>query len=138
MHDQADRDEGPPPRHGALAVAGWLAACLLPVAAHALGPGCQLDPTRAGNYTQDMGAQAALAIRANAPDVGQVQSARHCRLRCPFAARTLGVHQRQHEYGAFPGVWGNMAPVLNELRKVGLKLVIQMWLTWEPTGRHHR
>lgn len=43
------------PRHGALAVAGWLAACLLPVAAHALGPGCQLDPTRAGNYTQDMG-----------------------------------------------------------------------------------
>ncbi len=47
------------PRRGALAVAGSLFACLLPVAAHALGPGCQLDPKQAGNYTQDMGTQAA-------------------------------------------------------------------------------
>lgn len=47
------------PRRGALAMAGCLIACLLPVAAHALGPGCQLDPKRTGNYTQDMGTQAA-------------------------------------------------------------------------------
>ena len=60
---------------GALAAA-WLAACLLPLPAHALGPGCQLDPSLAGNYAQDVGISYALGklddrgrmfVRANDP-----------------------------------------------------------------------
>ncbi|WZB67879.1 hypothetical protein WJ971_10795 [Achromobacter xylosoxidans] len=51
---------------GALAAA-WLAACLLPLPAHALGPGCQLDLSLAGNYAQDMGITYALGKLA--PDV---------------------------------------------------------------------
>lgn len=124
-------------RHGPLAVAGWLAACLLPVAAHALGPGCQLDPTRAGNYTQDMGAQAApgqfaptlLTLDKSNPPGTVVYDA-------PLPPVPWVCISGSASMAPFLVSGGNMASVLNELRKVGLKLVIQIngYPAWEPTG----
>ncbi|WP_241137178.1 hypothetical protein [Achromobacter xylosoxidans] len=110
---------------GALAAA-WLAACLLPLPAHALGPGCQLDPKQAGNYTQDMGTQAApgqfaptfLTLDKSNPPGTVVYDA-------PLAARALGVRQQQCEHGAFPGV--------RREHGLGTERVAQDW-----TETHHQ
>ncbi|WP_336234948.1 hypothetical protein [Achromobacter dolens] len=125
------------PGRGALAVAGWLTACLLPLAAHALGPGCQLDPTRAGNYTQDMGAQAApgqfapplLTLDKSNPPGTVVYDA-------PLPPVPWVCVSNSASMAPFLVSGGNMASVLNELRRVGLKLVIQIngYPAWEPTG----
>ncbi|MFY3867849.1 hypothetical protein ACOTF4_17480, partial [Achromobacter xylosoxidans] len=125
------------PRRGALAVAGSLFACLLPVAAHALGPGCQLDPKQAGNYTQDMGTQAApgqfaptlLTLDKSNPPGTVVYDA-------PLPPVPWVCVSNSASTAPFLVSGGNMASVLNELRRAGLKLIIKIngYPDWEPTG----
>lgn len=125
------------PRRGALAVAGSLFACLLPVAAHALGPGCQLDPKRAGNYTQDMGTQAApgqfaptlLTLDKSNPPGTVVYDA-------PLPPVPWVCVSNSASTAPFLVSGGNLTSVLNELRRVGLKLIIKIngYPDWEPTG----
>ncbi|MFY2598221.1 fimbrial protein [Achromobacter xylosoxidans] len=121
---------------GALAAA-WLAACLLPLPAHALGPGCQIDPSRTGNYTQDVGVSYALdrlapdlitLDKSNAPGtVVYDQSLPPVPWVCTAGLAT------QHPF-LTPG--GYMQVVLKELAKTGLKMVllIDNYPPWEPTG----
>lgn len=120
---------------GALAAA-WLAACLLPLPAHALGPGCQVDPSRAGNYAQDLGISYALGKltpdlitldKSNTPGmVVYDQPLPPVPWVCTAALAT------QHPF-LTPG--GHMQVVLKELAKTGLKMVllIDNYPPWEPT-----
>ncbi|WP_241072653.1 fimbrial protein [Achromobacter xylosoxidans] len=122
--------------HGALAAA-WLAACLLPLPAHALGPGCQIDPSRAGNYAQDVGIS--YALDRLAPDLITLDKSNppgtvvfdHVLPPVPWVC-TAGL-ATQHPF-LTPG--GYMQTVLKELAKTGLKMVllIDNYPPWEPTG----
>lgn len=126
------------PRRGALAAAGWLIACLLPLPAHAAGPGCQLDPTRAGNYIEDKGIQAApgqfapalLTLDKSNPPGTVVYDAPLPPVPWVCVSGTPATRTPFLVSGA------NMASVMNELSKAGLKLVIQIngYPDWVPTG----
>ncbi|CUJ27251.1 fimbrial protein [Achromobacter xylosoxidans] len=121
---------------GALAAA-WLAACLLPLPAHALGPGCQVDPSRAGNYEKDAGVS--LALGKLAPDILTLDKSNPPGMvvydqplpPVPWVC-TAGL-ATQHPF-LTPG--GYMQVVLKELAKTGLKMVllIDNYPPWEPTG----
>ncbi|WP_232626081.1 fimbrial protein [Achromobacter deleyi] len=125
------------PRRGALAAAGWIIACLLPLPAHAAGPGCQLDPTRAGNYIEDKGIQAApgqfapalLTLDKSNPPGTVVYDAP-----MPPVPWVCVSNSTTRTPFLVPGA--NLTPVINELRKAGLKLVLQIngYPDWEPTG----
>lgn len=118
---------------GALAAA-WLAACLLPLPALAVGPGCQVSMV--GDYTQDVGPSDAIGElapneitldKSNAP--GTVVFDRPLP---PVPWACIGSLATQHPF-LTPG--GSMQIVLKELQKTGLKLVIKVdnYPPWEPT-----
>lgn len=121
---------------GALAAA-WLAACLLPLPAHALGPGCQLDPSRAGNYAQDTGISYALGKLA--PDILTLDKSNPPGMVVydqPLPPVPLGLHCGTRNPTPFLTPGGYMQVVLKELAKTGLKMVllIDNYPPWEPTG----
>lgn len=112
-------------------------ACLLPLPAQALGPGCQLDPTQAGNYVQDMGVSHALgplAPRSIVLDKSTPPGTVIYDQPLPpvpwvcIAAST----STQPFLSAGP----NLRTVLTELHRAGLKLIVQVnnLPPWEPTG----
>ena len=112
-------------------------ACLLPLPAQALGPGCQLDPTQAGNYVQDMGLSHALGQLApkqitldKSTPPGTIiydQSLPPV----PWVCIATGYTTQP-----FLSAGGNLQTILNELRRAGLRMVILIndLPPWEPTG----
>lgn len=121
----------------AWAVLAAIACCLLPLPALALGPGCQLDPMLAGNYTMDKGPDAALGQLAprqitldKSTPTGTVvydQPLPPVPYVCIAADLTTS---------PFLSAGSGLSMVLDGLRKAGLKLVINIkgLPPWEPTG----
>ncbi|WP_238927609.1 hypothetical protein [Achromobacter xylosoxidans] len=116
----------------ALAIAG-----LLPLPALALGPGCQLDPTTAGNYTQDKGLDYAISKlapkqitldKSNPPGTVVFDQPLPP---VPYVCISTGLTTQP-----FLSAGTNLSTVLRELHSAGLKLVIQILNLppWEPTG----
>ncbi|MCZ8393829.1 hypothetical protein [Achromobacter xylosoxidans] len=114
-----------------------IACCLLPLPALALGPGCQLDPTVSGNYTQDLGASYALGQLAprqitldnNNPPGTVVYDEPLPPVPYVCIATSLAT-------APFLNAGTGLTTVLKELRRAGLKLVINIagLPPWEPTG----
>ncbi|CUI84647.1 hypothetical protein [Achromobacter ruhlandii] len=125
------------------AARGWGAlatlaiACLLPLPAQALGPGCQLDPMQAGNYVQDMGLSHALGQLAphqitldKATPPGTIVYDQPLPP-VPWVCIAAGYNTQP-----FLSAGGSLQSILNELHRAGLKLVVLIsgLPPWEPTG----
>lgn len=119
---------------GALA-AGWALLACLPI--HALAKGCQIDRTLSGNYTGDKGPDYATSNLApklitldKSMPPGTVVFDRAL-APVPYVCISNSVGPQP-----FLSAGTQLQNVLNELRKAGLKLVIQMrnLPAWEPTG----
>ena len=127
-----------PGRRGALA-AKWAIVCLLPLSAPALGEGCQVDPTRMGkfdnsampgaSYAPGQFAPAILSLDKSNPTDTVVYNAPLPPV--PWVCVSTSAALKPF---LVPGV--NLVTVLSELKKVGLKLVLEFddLGTWEPTA----